>query len=206
VQGRWRDPAFVAVAALAVVGLTSAAVFASRANQSSPTGDARVVRFVLSTSDSVQPSFHAFPWPAAISPDGHTVAFISVAEDQDFAGGGGLLYLQRLDELMPHQVSGVNDALEPTFSPDGRWVAFQAGSRIEKVRIDGGEPAPIASVDAPAVWIDGLDWAPNGDIVLGASVDGGGQFVRRGLSRVSGNGGTQSEFLKPNPGGSTGLV
>jgi len=64
----------------------------------------------------------------------------------------------------------------PAFSPDGRWIAFDAGRRIAIVRVDGTgrRLLPAAGTDAanPA-------WSPAGGRVLFDSARGGGRDCPR---------------------------
>jgi Tol biopolymer transport system component len=58
-----------------------------------------------------------------ISPDGQTLAFVGQKD-----GGVTQLYVRRLDQLQATMLAGTDDANNPFFSPDGKWIAF---SRLE---------------------------------------------------------------------------
>jgi len=94
----------------------------------------------------------------AMSPDGKKLVF--VANQQ--------LYLRSLDQDTTLPIRGTNvDPADPTFSPDGMWVAFWSNNQIRKVPIAGG--SPVALCDAPLPY--GLHWA--GDrIFIGAGTLG----------------------------------
>jgi len=105
----------------------------------------------------------------AISPDGSTIAF--TARDRNEFGGVTRLYTRRLDEYAERVVQGSEGVEKPTWSPDGRWLAFTApvspGSRkrrIVKVPADGSAPAS-AIMDAPEN-LDSFQWLPTGDLAL----------------------------------------
>jgi len=91
----------------------------------------------------------------AVSPDGQQIAFIARgASDQH-------IYVRRVDDLVPRQIAGTEGARDLTFSPDGRWVAFHAASKIRKVSVSGGVPANLA--DSPHA--HGLAWRPGEDAI-----------------------------------------
>ena len=116
---------------------------------------------------------------AALSPDGHSVAFVGPAS----AGAGTMLYLRRLDQLSSRAVPGSDNAWAPIFSPDGKWVAFIAGRRrLVKVPLDGGAAVPLADVND----YGGIDWSSGGEIVMGPGIMEG----LGGLSHINAAGGT----------------
>ena len=176
-KARLRDPALLALGAIAVASLAYALVGKRGTNTPS-----RVVRFVISAPDSLKPVLN-YPWPAAISPDGGTVVYAAGS-----AAGGSMMYALRTDQLDPHPIPGTIGAWEPSFSPDGQWLLFQNGGKIRKVRLDG--TAPISIADGGSA--NGGDWTTRDEIVLGS--DG----PRRGLSKVSAAGGDPVEFVKPD--------
>jgi Tol biopolymer transport system component len=96
----------------------------------------------------------------AISPDGSRIAFIGTD-----ARGAQQIFLRRINELEGRAIPGTADATTPTFSPDGKWIAFYARSQVQKVSVDGGAAIPLA--DLPTV--QGMSWAPSGVIVAGAA-------------------------------------
>src|SRR4029078_3264119 len=84
----------------------------------------------------------------ARAPDGRQVVFVGRAHDKV------QLYLRSLDRFEPHPLAGTDDAANPFFSPDGRWVGFFAEAKLKTVARDGGAPVTIADARAPrgAVW------------------------------------------------------
>lgn len=82
-------------------------------------------------------------------------------------------------------LAGTEGALQPFFSPDGRWLGFHAGGKISKVSVAGGAAVPVC--DAPT--LRGATWVDDDTIVFAAS---GGPNSR--LMRVSSAGGTPELF------------
>ncbi len=132
------------------------------------------IRFALTTTDSVQP-VDEVPWPGAISPDGGTVVFYGTGPDER-----PMLYSLRTDELEARPIPGTDGATQPSFSPDGTWLAFEQDGEERKVRLDGSSPVTITG---GGVTNNGAAWLSGGQIVIGSF----GSF--KGLSRVSAGGG-----------------
>ena len=125
----------------------------------------------------------------AISRDGSLI----VATSQS---SGPNLFIRRADELEFREIPGTEDALYPTFSPDGEWLAFRQGvNEIMRVQTSGGPVLPVASGTQPH-W--GLE-----DMIVFGGVDGlysvsppGGEptlLLSNGDSLVAGR-----PFLLPN--------
>ncbi|MGH7594482.1 MAG: TolB family protein, partial [Gemmatimonadales bacterium] len=110
---------------------------------------------------------------------GHTVAFVGRA---DAPGGGAMLYLRHLDQLVARPVPGTEGASTPRFSPDDKSLAFIVNRRkLVKVSLDGGATVPLADIPD----LGGVDWSTRDDIVLGAGTIEGLQ----GLFHVKASGG-----------------
>jgi len=75
-------------------------------------------------------------------------------------------------------IAGTENARAPFFSPDGRWLGFYAGGRLQKVPLDGGAPVAIADVPRAVV---AASWGLDDTIVFASA--------REGLMRVSASGG-----------------
>jgi len=97
----------------------------------------------------------------ALSPDGKTLAV--AAKDPK---GTQRIYLRALDGPAPRALDRTKGATYPTWSPDGRWLAFFADGELEKVNIASGAVQKLA--DAPQG--RGIAWGPNGTIVYAPNI------------------------------------
>jgi eukaryotic-like serine/threonine-protein kinase len=177
-RARLRDPIMLAVVGVAGASLLVAAGLTRRtALPALPP-----IQFVVAATDSTNP-FDNFPWPAAISPDGGTVVY-SVAPTPSTPS----LFALRTDQLEPHPIPGTANGYQPYFSPDGKWLAFEAGGKERKVRLDGSAPVTIADASGA----NGADWTAANEIVLGA------QGTFHGLSHVSVAGGVTVPLTSPD--------
>ena len=169
-RARMRDPLVLSLAALSVVSVGLAAAMSRPAPASAPT---RAIRYVVALSDSMRRA-GAFPYPAAISPDGSTIAFMG-----QLPGKPPMMWVLRSDQLVPQPIPGTETSFQPLFSPDGQWLAFEVNGHEKKVRLDGSAPVTI-SVGGAA---NGADWTTRNELVLGSQ----GTFA--GLTHVSVGGG-----------------
>jgi serine/threonine-protein kinase len=176
---RWKDPLVLGLGAATVAALGLAAAMGRRP---APEPPPPVVRFLFTGSDSAPVAGLGGPWPAAISPDGSLLVY------QVLQGTNSVLYVRRADQLQGHPVPGTQGADQPLFSPDGRWVEFEAGGAAKKVRLDGSAPVVITR----GVANNGADWTTGDELVVGATAE------THGLSRVSVTGGDLAPFTSPD--------
>jgi eukaryotic-like serine/threonine-protein kinase len=124
----------------------------------------------------------------ALSPDGRTVAFTGVRSAK------AALYLRSLDRAEAVAVAGSDDAQNPFFSPDGRFVGFVVGAEVKKVSAEGGPVTTLADLAA-----GGRDGSAGGD-VYGASWAEGDRIVvgrfQDGLFEVAASGGSPRRLTK----------
>jgi eukaryotic-like serine/threonine-protein kinase len=92
----------------------------------------------------------------ALSPDGQRLVYAGRS------GGKVQLYLRGLDRFDSQPIPGTNDAGDPFFSPDGRWVGFFAEGKLKKVSLAGGAPVALTDVRAAR----GEAWGSNDSIFI----------------------------------------
>ena len=140
-------------------------------------GEPFPVRSVITTPGVAQAGY------VAMSPDGHTIAFVGTPDGTTNASANGaLVYVRRLDQVAARAIPGTQGAESPAFSPDGSSLVYIANRRqVVKVALDGSAPVVLANVADDG----GVTWSSRGDIVVGAGIVEGGQ----GLFRVNPAGG-----------------
>ena len=148
-----RSPLVLALGSGVVLAALVGAYLLGSRTTTAPAAPATATRFTIPAPPGTQiVSGHR---EVAVSADGQQIAFIARgAADQH-------IYVRRLDELTSRQIAGSEGARDPTFSPDGRWLAFHAGSKIRKVNMAGGVPANLAD----AAHAHGLAWHPVEDVI-----------------------------------------
>ena len=171
-RARGRRRLAIGIALVAVIGAAALTWLLTRLRDSGPaTASERVIRFDLSL-DSVGPEL---PMP---SPDGRHLAFVrATGPDRR------LLWIHSLDSGESRSLPGTEGAIDPIWSPDGRWIAFFADEKLKKVSPSGGPPQTVATVAG----FQDAAWGPRGDIIFRPA-------NRQGLLRVHESGGTPSEL------------
>jgi serine/threonine-protein kinase len=145
----------ITVAVLAAVAIV-AAVWDWRAAFREQTGVA--VRFPLTLAPDIRVSA-SLSGTVTISPDGRTVVFQAVR------GGVTMLYSRELDDSTVRAIPGTENAGNPFFSHDGRWVGFFVQGQLCKVQLGGGAVILLGNVgiDRGATWT-------SGDVIVVATV------------------------------------
>jgi Tol biopolymer transport system component len=106
----------------------------------------------------------------AISPDGDSIAYVS----------GRRLWIQRLDQIEPHEVPGTADVVTPCWSPDSRWVAFISGNKLQKVAVADGASAVLGTLPESITRGAGVSWGPDDRIALAPGSGGLYEFPATG--------------------------
>jgi serine/threonine protein kinase/Tol biopolymer transport system component len=119
----------------------------------------------------------------ALSPDGRLLAF------SGRAAGKTQLYLRALDQFEAKPLAGTDEAANPFFSPDGRWIGFFANEKLKKVSINGGAPVTVADALNPR----GHAWSVDDNIFVTASNNSG-------IGRVDARGGKLEPFTRLEQG------
>jgi hypothetical protein len=104
-----------------------------------------------------------------LSPNNQAFAFSGYLD-----GGNSNIYISPLGEFQPTLIAEMNDfGLSPAWSPDGTQIAFQNGSNgIDVVESNGSNR--ISLLNAAGNYA-GVDWSPNGQLIL-FSANFGGQY------------------------------
>jgi Tol biopolymer transport system component len=118
----------------------------------------------------------------AISPDGHKLAFPT-------SGPEGGLWVRYLDSLELHLLPGTQNAWEPFWSPDSRFLAFGVGGQLKKVDASGGPAQTLCQVTGN---VGSGAWSREGVIVFGSR---GGAPLRR----VPAEGGVATDVTALDP-------
>ncbi|MDX1508021.1 MAG: hypothetical protein R3358_07060 [Woeseiaceae bacterium] len=92
----------------------------------------------------------------AVSPDGTRFVYVAKVDDQY------RLFLRELDGHEARPLPGTDGAYDPFFSPNGAWIGFFSGNRLEKIRVSGGTPVVVAETTNPA----GAHWFADDQIVV----------------------------------------
>ena len=127
----------------------------------------------------------------AVSPDGRHLAFAATGSD-----GIARLWVRDLDSLEirvlldSYPASVKHHRVVPPFfwSPDSRFIGFQAGSKLAKIEISGGPAQTLCDVQWTVV---GGSWNRDGVIVFADTA--------RGLMQVSAAGGVASPLTSIDP-------
>jgi len=182
----WLTPRTIAlVAAGLVVGFGSHALLSRGEQTSAPVMRALIpldsgVAFSGNTGNAGRPTSTR----VALSPDGRTLVLAARGPD-----GTQRLYARPLAASSATAIDGTDGAFWPTFSPDGKDVAFFASGRLRRVPLAGGTPVDVtALVGDPG----GASWGDDGYIVFR-------DLGRDGLARVPAAGGSAVEALASHP-------
>jgi hypothetical protein len=115
----------------------------------------------------------------AISPDGTRLVYVA-----SVSGGSPRLFMRRLDQPRGTEIAGTTGATGPFFSPDGQWVGFHDGRRVNRISVEGGAVVPLM---ASALYAGGT-FTDGGDLIVGSGLE-------EGLLRMPAPGGTPQTIL-----------
>jgi serine/threonine protein kinase/Tol biopolymer transport system component len=163
-----------------VLLVTSAALGVLYSRQ--PRADSPVVRFALLPPPGSRFGNWAIDGESlAVAPDGHAVVLVVVSGERRH------LELRALDSAVSRVLPGTEDARNPFWSPDSRWIAFIAGNALKKLDTTGGQPQTICSLQSVASPLIHGTWSADGTIVFVAAHEA--RADRQGLLKVSATGG-----------------
>jgi serine/threonine protein kinase len=95
----------------------------------------------------------------SLAPDGHALVFSAGAP-----GAQPTLWVRSLDRMSARQLPGTEDAQNPTWSPDSRWIGFFADGKLKKVQAAGG---PVQVILQTSTEFRGGTWAADDTILFG---------------------------------------
>ena len=172
----WRRAIPIVTTAVVAGGLTGLGVWTATRSTPPP-----VSRFTLPLPEGQQFT-NAGRQVIAISPDGTRFAY---AANQQ-------LYLRAMSELQARPILGAEGSggvLNPTFSPDGRSLAFWSATdeTIKTIAVTGGAPVTICRADRPY----GMRWAAD-TILVGQGSNG--------ILRVAASGGKPEQIVSVKTG------
>jgi eukaryotic-like serine/threonine-protein kinase len=122
--------------------------------------------------DAVLPDSAAMSHVASVSATGFgtSISHLSVSPAGDFVvypaqrGDSTVLWSRSLVDGSAHAIAGTAGGAVPRISPDGRHIAFVAGTRTLVVPVAGGDPRRLMDGDSPA----SLEWvSPTRLLALG---------------------------------------
>ncbi len=119
----------------------------------------------------------------AISRDGTRVVFVSK----------GALAVRRFDQTKTTLIAGTEGAILPFFSPDGKWIGFFAGGKLEKLALEGGVPVTLCDAARPG----GASWGDDDTIVAS---------LTEGLAQIPSAGGSPQSLMAKDSDPSSALM
>jgi serine/threonine-protein kinase len=117
-----------------------------------------------------------------ISPDGQNIVYQANRQ----------LYLRPISNVDSRPIDGTNqDAANPFFSSDGRWIGFYANSdnKLKKISITGGAAVTVCECEFPS----SASWTADDHVLFALPQKG------KGIFRVSANGGKPEAVIAAKP-------
>ena len=176
---------FAAAVGVAVVAM-GAAIWRWTREEPKP-----VARFSLLLPDSQALNQNVNGNRVAVSPDGRTIVYVGAPSGAQ----PSRLWLRRLGELRATPIPGSERPANPSFSPDGRKIAFVATQQprtLKVVALDGGPP--LALTDS-LVDMGGVSWSHDGYVYYDAHLAGDG------IARIRETGGKPEIASRPDSSG-----
>jgi Tol biopolymer transport system component len=119
----------------------------------------------------------------ALSRDGAQMAYVARKES-----GKSALYLRSMGSFEARELPDTEGALAPFFSPDGQWLAYFTGGKLQKMAVSGGPAQPVC--DSPVSALGVGVWADDGSILV--------PTTNGSLMRAAPSGGKCVDIVKPD--------
>jgi len=177
IRGRWRGALLWGVALLLLAAVTGIVLWNRKS--ASPIISVPVSRIAMTLPPNQPLAGLEIGTAVALSPDGTRLVYAA------HQGGGQHLYLRSLEDLEAQPIPGTAGAVQPFFSPDGKWLGFFVDGKLKKIPVNGGEALSVADGVDPR----GASWGSQGMIVFAPT---------RGsaLQKVSDAGGTAQPLTR----------
>ena len=173
----WRGTLPWGVAFVVLVAVGSVVILNRKS--SSPINSARVSRIAITLPPSQPLAGLELGSALALSPDGTRLVYAA------HQGGGQQLYLRSLEDLEAQPIPGTAGAVQPFFSPDGKWLGFFADGKLKKISVSGGEAISLADAVDPR----GASWGSQRIIIFAPTRNSP-------LQKVSDAGGTSQPLTR----------
>jgi Tol biopolymer transport system component/predicted Ser/Thr protein kinase len=163
--GRQKLPWALVCALAAFAAITFWAPWRRSQTSAAPAGTASIdvdLGTAIATTDDPGPD-------AILSPDGTRLVFVARGSNDCTSR----LLTRLLDRPQPVELPGTEGAYAPFFSPDGRSVGFFTYGRLQKTRVDGGNPVFLCEAHAGR----GGSWGQADKIVAALDSQGGLSLV-----------------------------
>ena len=161
------------IAAAAVVALIAALASRNRP-PADPADTARVYSTAINLPDELRLWSGNPPGRFALSPDGRRLAVVGTD-----AKGETMLWVRPLDAVVAQPLAGTEGATFPFWSPDSRFIAFQAQGKLKRIDASGGPATTVcdAALRSPGSWSpdDVILFTPQGSAPLYRVPASGGQ-------------------------------
>ena len=164
------------------LGIAAALALWAPWRDTSQPSDKPLVRLDVDLGDAISlvPLGNPTPRSVAISPDGTRLVYVA-----SVSGGPPKLLTRKLDQPRATELAGTQDAANPFFSPDGQWVVFFDGKRLNRISVVGGAAVPLLELGI----FTGASWDEDGNVVVGSG-------LTKGLLRVPSDGRAVAPILE----------
>ncbi|MHB0961811.1 MAG: protein kinase domain-containing protein [Gemmatimonadaceae bacterium] len=173
---------FIAVSAVAVVAIAVAGWAVVQAPERP------ISRFSLLLPDSQQLNQNVNGTRMALSPDGQTIVYVG--------GGAGpesnRLWVRPMGQLRAAPLPGTERAANPSFSPDGKRIAYVSLSSPRALRVVSVLGGPVLTLTDSLVDMGGVSWGADGYIYYDGHLEGDG------VARIRETGGKPETATRPD--------